>query len=129
MITAALEENTRLREENARLKAELEAVKGELAGLTEEMAGLKQGVSKRPLFKGNKSKRKEKKVRRSRAEGENQGRRREEATRIESHRLAVRPECGEELAKQRLSYSRQIIDIPEPQPIEVVEHRVEEGRY
>jgi transposase len=141
MLVAVLLANAQLREENARLsrengelrqaneglRAELEGVKGELAGLAEEIAKLKQGGHKRSLFKGNKGKTKEKKVRRQRADEANQGRRREEPTRIESHRLVVCPECGEELVKQRLSYSRQIIDIPEPQPLEVVEHRVEEG--
>lgn len=122
------EENEKLREENRGLRAENEELKARVAELEEAMAGL-VGKEKKPgvKIKANKSQEKEKKVRRKRVANDNRGRRREEPTRIEQHRLENCPKCGGKLSKHKKSYSRQIIDVPEPQPVEVVEHQVEQG--
>lgn len=34
------------------------------------------------------------------------------------------PKCDYQLQGKSLDYSRQVIDLPEPQPVEVVEYRV-----
>lgn len=121
-------ENAHLRQEVSELRAENAALKARIAELEQVVAGL-QGKAKQPpsFAKANKPKKKEKKPRKKRAAEQNKGRRRERPTRIETHRLETCPECGGSLTKHRASYSRQIIDIPEPQPVEVVEYQIEQG--
>ncbi|MCA9987965.1 MAG: IS66 family transposase [Anaerolineales bacterium] len=123
-----------LREENARLRQENEALRGEVSRLMEQVAELAAALAatdkktKPPAFvKANKAKPAQKKKRKKRAAEHNRGRRQEEPTRHESHRLVACPDCGHELAKQKESYRRQVVDIIEPAPVEVVEHRVEAG--
>ena len=122
------EENAKLRQENCELKAEVEALRSRLAEMEEILASLQKKEKTAPSFvKANKPKRKKKKRRKKRAAQHNNSRRRETPTRIETHRLEACPTCGSALTKHKGSYSRQIIDIPEPQPVEVVEHRLEQG--
>jgi transposase len=127
LIETLQAENAALRRENEELKREIAQLKAKLAELEQVIARLSQKEVKPPAFvKANKAE-KEKKPRRKRDGKHNHGRRREEPTRTEIHRLEACPCCGGELTKHRESYRRQIIDIPEPQPIEVVEHQVEQG--
>ena len=63
-------------------------------------------------------------LRRKRAPEHNRGRRREEPTRIEYHALEHCPECSYRLRGESVDYVRQVVEIPEPAPVEVVEHRV-----
>lgn len=119
-------ENEALRRENEELKREIEQLKAKLAKLEQVVARL-TGKGRPPAFVKENKPKKEKKVRRKREGEHNQGRRREEPTRTEIHRLEKCPCCGGNLANHRENYRRQIIDIPEPQPIEVVEHQIEEG--
>lgn len=62
--------------------------------------------------------------RRKRASEHNHGRQREEPTRIEHHALERCPECNYPLRGESVDYVRQVVEIPEPQPVEIVEHRV-----
>jgi transposase len=120
-------ENDALRRENEELKREIAQLKAKLAELEPAMARMSQKEVKPPAFvKANKVGQ-EKKPRRKRDGKHNHGRKREEPTQTEIHRLEACPSCGGELTNHRQSYSRQIIDIPEPQPIEVVEHQVVQG--
>jgi hypothetical protein len=120
-------ENAKLRQENRELRAANEALQARVAELEAALGALPKRVSKPATFvKSNKAKPPEKK-RKKRETEHNRGRRREEPTRRETHRLEKCPNCGGELSKHRESYRRQIIDIPEPQPVEIVEHQVEEG--
>lgn len=121
-------ENVKLRQENLELRAEIAALKARITELEAAVAALPGKGSKEPTFvKANKSKPKAKKPRRKRAAEHNQSRRREAPTRIETHRLETCPGCGGVLTKHKASYSRQIIDIPESQPVEVVEYQIEQG--
>jgi transposase len=121
-------ENAQLRQENSELRAANEALQARVAELEQALAEW-AGKGKAPsaFVKANKPKRPAKQPRQKRAAKYNQGRRREQPTRIEQHRLARCANCGEELSKYRVRYRRQVIDIPEPHPVEVVEHQVEEG--
>jgi hypothetical protein len=95
--------------------------------MEEKLSAPEQG-KKRPSFvKANSPKQQEEQPRRKRAAEHNQARHREEPTRFESHRLESCPDWGEGLVDYRASRSRQIIGNPEPQPIEGVEHQVEES--
>ena len=44
---------------------------------------------------------------------------------MERHTLAACPDCGEQLVGGSLHYRRQVIEIPGPQPVEVIEHHIE----
>jgi transposase len=62
--------------------------------------------------------------RQKRAAQHNQSRPRMTPTRIERHALERCPECGMHLRGESLDYRRQVIELPEPQPVEVIEHQV-----
>jgi hypothetical protein len=66
-------------------------------------------------------------VRRKRASADNRARRREDPTRCEAHQLATCPDCGTALTRPRLRYTRQVIEIPPPPPVEVIDHQVWSG--
>jgi transposase len=66
-------------------------------------------------------------TRRPRAPEHNQARRREEPTRCMAHQLDACPDCGTALTTPRLRYTRQVIEIPPPPPVEIVEHQVWTG--
>ena len=121
-------ENEELKQENEKLRVENEGVKKQVEKLKKELEALQEKKKKEPAFvKKNKPKKEEKKTREKRAAKHNKGRRRETPTRIENHQLEKCPTCGEELKRHQESYSRQIIDIPEPKPVEVGEHQVKKG--
>ena len=46
------------------------------------------------------------------------------ATRVERHVLAHCPDCDYRLRGESLDYSREVIELPPPQPVEVTEHQV-----
>lgn len=115
-----------LRDENTRLQAEVEQLRSENTQLKEQLEQL-GGQRKPPVFvKANRPK-KGKQTRRKRAAEHNRGRRREEPTRIERRRLEVCPACGEGLTEGHRHYERQVVDIPPPQAVEVVEYQIEKG--
>lgn len=121
-------ENARLRQENSQLSAANEALQARVAELEQALAELLAKGKGQPSFvKANKRQEQEPASRRKRAAKHNQARRREVPTRVESHRLSACPGCGGELSGHKVRYRRQIIDIPEPQPVEVVEHQIEAG--
>ena len=127
-------EVVRLRTENAQLRAENDRLRAENAQLREENAQLREELERQrgekaspPSFvKANRAK-KEKKPRRRRDPKHNQARRLEQPTRVEKHRLAACPDCGGALVNSTVHYRRQVIEIPEPQPVEVVEYQIEKG--
>jgi transposase len=131
------EENARLRAENEGLRrqqaealgtiVQLRQLVGELearvAELEAELAQLKGGP---PSFvKANRPKPTQpKKPRKKRAPHHNHARRRQTPTRTVDHVLERCPECDCHLSGTSLDYSRQVIELPEPTPVEVIEHRV-----
>lgn len=62
--------------------------------------------------------------RKKRDKEHNHGRKRETPTRTVRHSLDECPLCKTHLHGESLDYRRQVIDLPEPMPVEVVEHRV-----
>lgn len=112
-------------EEVARLEAENAQLRAENTALRELLQKQGSQPGKPPSFVKANREQKVKQPRKKRAEKANRGRRREEPTRLEQHALARCPDCGDELVGGSLHYRRQVVEIPEPQPVEVVEHRVE----
>ena len=114
------EEVVLLRAENLWLKRQLAQALGRIAELEKG-----QHSPPPPFVKANRPKREEpKKSRRKRAAEHNHSRRREEPTQTVEHVLERCPECNYRLSGTSLDYSRQVIELPPPQPVEVIEHRV-----
>ena len=123
-IRAIIEENERLREEVSALEQANAALQERLEEALARIAELERGKRKPPSFvKANRGE-KEKRPRRKRAAKHNTSRKRMEPTRYERHALERCPECGYRLRGESIDYTREVIEIPEPQPVEVVEHQV-----
>jgi transposase len=65
--------------------------------------------------------------RRKRAPEHNHARRREAPTRVVEHPITHCPDCGNRLGGVHVGRRRQVIDLPPPPPVEVVEHQVARG--
>ena len=132
-----------LRAENRQLRHQLALASGQLAEAQQSIAKLEQriaeleGQRKEPpsFAKSNRAKSTEpKKPRRKRASHHNHARRVESPTRTIQHSLDHCPECHYELRGQAdpsapdasgsLDYARQVIELPPPQPVEVIAHEV-----
>lgn len=62
--------------------------------------------------------------RKKRATEHNTSRRRETPTRIQRHALEHCPVCDGHLTGESIDYTRQVIDVPPPPPVEITEHQV-----
>jgi transposase len=119
-------ENERLTEENERLRRELEQQGEQVAGVMERIAELERRGGKRPSFvkpnrpKGQGSRGERKK----RAARHNKSRQRGQPTRVERHVLERCPECDYRLRGESVSYRREVVELPPPQRVEVIEHQV-----
>ncbi len=120
------EEVIRLRAENQELKQQLAQVLEQLAAVQGRIAQLEQQPHDPPPFvKPNRPKDSEPKPpRKKRAAKHNHARQRMRPTRQVEHALERCPDCNYRLQGHSLDYSREVIELPEPQPVEVVEHRV-----
>ena len=112
------EEVLLLRQENEELKKQLKAALALIAELEKRRDP--------PSFvKANRPKPTEPKAtRKKRAQEHNHGRLKMEPTRIERHALDRCPDCNYQLQGESVDYKREVIEIPEPQPVEVIEHQV-----
>jgi hypothetical protein len=122
---ALLAENTSLRDENAMLKRLVAELQEQIEGLSRQVTELEKRQKTPSFVKGNQPKKDgSAKERKKRAARHNQARRREEATRVETHTVEACPTCGYHLRGESEAYRRQVIELPEPQPVEVIEHRL-----
>jgi len=119
--------------ENATLCAEVTALRLQVAELTQQLqaalvriAELEQEKSEPPPFvKPNRPLGSEPKaVRKKRAPEHNTSRKRSQPTRIERHVLEHCPDCSYRLCGESIDYTREVIELPSPQPVEVIEHQV-----
>lgn len=120
------EEVALLRAENGELRGQLAAALEHNAELEQRIAELEQRQGGPPSFvKQNRPKSDDpKKPRRKRDPSHNQGRPREMATSMVQHALERCPKCNYRLDGKSVDYTRQVIELPEPQPVEVIEHQV-----
>jgi transposase len=120
------DENAQLRTENAELRLLVAQLQQQLAVALARIAELEQQRRDPPSFvKSNTPKRTDPKPpRKKRAPQHNRARRRETPTRIVEHALDRCPDCHYRLRGQSLDYSRQVLELPPPPPIEVIEHRI-----
>lgn len=115
-----------LRSENQELKQQLATLLQQLAAAQARIAELEQQHTDPPPFvKPNRPTSTEPKPKRKkRAPHHNHGRKRMTPTRSVEHALERCPDCQYRLQGHSLDYSREVIELPEPQPLEVIEHRV-----
>lgn len=123
------EEIERLRAENHELREELRQAKEvlrlallrieELEKQRELPEFVKENVKKRPA--------EEKKPRKKREAKHNRGRSRAVPTQIVEHRIVSCPQCHLRLGGISLAREREVIELPEPQPVEVIHHRIFKG--
>jgi transposase len=120
------DEVAHLRAENAELRALLAQLQQQLAAALAQIAELEQQRSDPPPFvKPNKSPRAEPKPpRKKRDTRHNQARRREPPTQTVDHALERCPDCNYQLRGHSIDYTRQVIELPEPAPVEIIEHRI-----
>ena len=122
-------ENHELREALKQARAELSQVKEawrlalarieELEKQREPPEFVKENVKKRPA--------EEKKPRKKREAKHNRGRSRSVPTQIVEHRLVNCPQCHLRLGGISVARVREVIELPEPQPVEVIHHRIFKG--
>ncbi len=120
-------ENRWLREQNALLSQQVTVLREENTLLGQRVAELEQGDKHPPAFvKPDKPKCGGPRApRRKRGAEHNRGRKREgRVTRRREHALERCPDCGYRLRGKSVARRRQVLDLPEPQPVEVSEHVV-----
>jgi hypothetical protein len=111
-----------LRVENAALRQQLALALERIAELEAQMDGRAAPAA---CVKANRALPSEPKApRKKRAAEHNRSRKRMAATQIERHALARCPECAYRLTGESLDYSREVIELPPPQPVAVIEHQV-----
>ena len=127
----------RAEEKIASLEAQLKQALEQLTEVSEQLrvaqariAELEKLKTPLPAFvKANKKKAPEeqKKARKKRDARHNRARPRSRPTQIVEHRLVSCPDCHLRLGGLSLARCREVIDVPEPPPVEVTEHRVYKG--
>ncbi len=119
------EEGQALRAENAMLKQLVDELQEQVENLTGRIAELEKKQKTPSFVKGNRAKKEgATKGRKKRAAEHNQARRREEPMRVERHAVEECVGCGYHLRGESQAYRRQVIELPEPQPVEVIEHQI-----
>lgn len=134
-------ENAALRAENAALQAELKRQAADLSTLREQVERLSVALhvaqerigeleakkTPPPAFVKANVPKPPKPPRKKRAPEDNHARRLEPPTQIVEHRLERCPTCQGHLSGVHLARRRQVIDLPPPPPVEVIEHQVFKG--
>ena len=113
-----------LRAEAARLRAENAELREALGRVEARLAEMERRKTPPPSWaKASTPTDRAPKERTKRSPEHNKGRRREEPSRIVEHAYARCPECAYALRGRSVSWSRQVIALPEPPPVEIIEHR------
>ena len=124
-VVALRAENATLRAENERLRAELAQAPELIAQLQARLAELERRKTPPPPFVRPDTPQPPKhQPRKKRASQHNAGRPREAPTQIIYHALERCPDCGYLLRGQSVARTRQVIELPEPAPVVITEHRL-----
>ncbi len=125
-IQALLAENAALRAEVSVLRLQLAAALQQLQVALVQIAALEQDKTEPPPFvKPNRPAPTESQgPRKKRAVEHNTSRKRSQPTRIERHVLERCPDCHYLLRGESIDYTREVIELPPPPPVEVIEHQV-----
>lgn len=115
------EENAELRQANAALQAEVAHLQTVVAGLEAQLADLRH--SKPPPVKPNAAPA-PKRPRKKRAPAHNHGRPRATPTEIRTHAYDTCPTCAYPLTGQSIARRREVLDLPPPPAVTVIEFRL-----
>lgn len=120
------DEVIRLRAENAELQCLNTLLQEQLAAALQRIAELEQRRDEPPPFvKPNRLPHPDPKPpRKKRAAHHNHNRRRQSPTRSLPHAFDRCPDCNYRLQGSSIDYTREVIELPEPQPVEIIEHQV-----
>jgi transposase len=120
------DENEHLIAENASLHVLVAQLREQLAAALARIAELEQRPPGPPSFiKPNTPKRANAKhPRKKRASHHNRARLRETPTQVVPHALDRCPDCHYQLRGESIDYTRQVLELPEPKPVEIIEHQV-----
>jgi transposase len=116
-------ENQALNEQLAQALVQIQTLQEHLAAAQQRIADLEEQRPPPPFVKA-KTRKRDRKPRRKRAPEHNRARRREPPTRIVQYALERCPTCHYHLRGQSLARRRQVIELPPPSPVEVIEHQV-----
>ena len=121
-----LAENTWLRAEVGLLQRANADLQQQLQTALEQIKKLEGSKSAPPAFvKSNRpAASAPKRLRKKRLAEHNKVRQRSEPMRMERHALERCPECKYRLRGESIDYRREVIEIPAPPPVEVIEHQV-----
>ena len=123
-LAALRAENQMLREELALLREQNASLQAQLAAALARIAELEKKPPEPPAFVKPNTPKRERQPRKKRKAEHNRARRLETPTRIQQHALECCPDCGLHLRGGTLARRRQVIELPEPQPVEVIEHQL-----
>lgn len=115
LLAASQEQVTQLTRQLAAAVAEIGALRAQLERPQAPPAFVKPN---RPPAEG------ERPPRKKRAKEHNTSRKRMVPTRVERHALEHCPDCHYRLSGESLDYTREVIELPPPQAVEVIEHQV-----
>src|SRR5690349_8767823 len=118
------DELSQLRTENASLRDQLSALQTQLAAALARIEELENRPKDPPAFVKATTPKRDPKLRHKRKADHNRARRLEAPTRILHHALDHCPDCNQHLHGGTLARRRQVIDLPEPQPVQVTEHQL-----
>ena len=124
IIAVLRTENAALQQEVATLREQNATLQAQLTAALDRIAELEHRPKDPPAFVKPQTPKREHKPRRKRKPEHNRARRLETPTRIEQHALERCPDCHQRLRGGTLARRRQVIELPEPQPVEVVEHQI-----
>ncbi len=123
-LAALQAENLALRQELATLREQNTTLHAQLTAALARITELENKPPDPPAFVKPNSPKSERLPRKKRDPQHNRARRLETPTRTEQHALDHCPDCGLHLHGGTLARRRQVLELPEPQPIEVIEHHV-----
>jgi transposase len=136
-VSEMVEQLSKAQERESESQKKLSATQAENQALTEQLRVAQARIEELeklktppPAFvKANKKKAPEeqKKARKKRDARHNRARPRSTPTQIVDHRLLTCPDCHLRLGGISLSRTREVLDVPEPPPIEVRHHRIYKG--
>jgi transposase len=117
-------ENTALRAENTELRTDLAAALARIAQIEDHVAVLEKTKTPPPAFvKKNTLSPAEPRQRKKREAAQNKGRERATPTEIVQHAYERCPDCGYALRGGHVADRRQVIELPPPAAVQVIEHQ------
>lgn len=113
--------------DNQRLSEQLATALERIAALEQQVAELQAKKTPPPSFVKANVPARPAKARAKRAAEQNHARTRETPTQVVEHPITHCPDCGGALGGVHVGRTRQVVDLPPPSPVAVIEHRVQRG--